>query len=307
MTTLPQLILLTRKPDASATRRFLEAGAARAAQFELHMLDAHELVLGMQDGVLSLCHPRVDFPQGRTVFIPRMGSLATDYAVYALDVIRRCGFPLLNPPEALTPLRCKFNALAQLAAAGLPVPDSLLLRSPADLPAAAAALGGYPLVLKFIRGSQGVGVILANGPDAVDSVLSAMNVVNYDVMLQRYYPRAARESYRVLVIGGSSRWAVRLHSNGDSFRSNHHLGGGAGPAELTDELAELADRASAAFELGLAGVDIVYRDDGTAMLLEVNAAPGFETIESQHGVDAAGAILDYTASLLGRESVSLKA
>ncbi|MCC7477301.1 RimK family alpha-L-glutamate ligase [bacterium] len=296
---LPQLILLTRKPEAAATRRFLEAAGQRSGRFELHMLDAHELVLGLQDGALSVSHPRVAFPPGRTVFIPRMGSLATDFAVYALDVIRRCGYPLLNPPEALTPLRCKFNALAQLAAAGLPVPDSLLLRSPADLPAAAAALGGYPLVLKFIRGSQGVGVILANGPDAVDSVLSAMNVVNYDVMLQRYYPRAARESFRVLVIGGSARWAVRLSSNGESFRSNHHLGGGAEPAELSDELAELADRAAAAFSLGLAGIDIVHRDDGSAMVLEVNAAPGFETIESQHGVDAAGTILDYCAGLAG--------
>jgi ribosomal protein S6--L-glutamate ligase len=296
---LPQLILLTRKPEAAATRRFLEAGAARAERFALHMLDAHELVLGLDGGKLSVSHPRVDFPAGRTVFIPRMGSLATDYAVYALDIIERCGYPLLNPPAALSPLRCKFNALAELTQTGLPVPDSLLLRSPADLPAAAAALGGYPLVVKFIRGSQGVGVILASGEDVVHSVLAALNVVNYDLMLQRYYPRAAQESYRVLVLGGQARWAVRLASNGEAFRSNHHLGGSAEAAELTDELRSLAERAAGAFSLGLAGVDLVHREDGSLMLLEVNAAPGFETIEACHGADAAGAILDHTLSLLG--------
>jgi ribosomal protein S6--L-glutamate ligase len=167
-----------------------------------------------------------------------------------------------------------------------------MLRTPNDLAPAVERLGGYPLVLKFIRGSQGVGVVLATEESVARSVLEALNLVQYDALLQRFYPEAQGSDTRVLVLGGAARWAVTRTSREGGFRSNFHRGGTAAARALTPEIARLAEEAAQLFELGLAGVDLIEGPHGP-LVLEVNGSPGFETIEHAHGVDVAVEILQY--------------
>ncbi len=289
------VVLLTRQPDNHAVAR-LSAAAARRTELALHVVDPHEYYLYLTGSLPQAVHPAPACDPAQSVLIPRLGSLATEYALAALDMLERQGARTLNSCAGLLKLRHKFLALAELAGAGVAVPDSVMLRAPSDLAPAVARLGGYPVVLKFIRGSQGVGVVFAPDASVAGSVLEALNLVQYDVLLQRYYPAAADHDTRVLVLNGRARWAVRRISPPDGFRSNLHRGGTPSALELTPPLAALAEQCARVFGLGLAGVDIA---DGSAgpLVLEVNASPGFATIETVYGADVAGAILDAALAL----------
>lgn len=266
----------------------------------LRVLDPHLLQLRVASGQLAALLPEagalLPLPQGCLV-LPRLGSLATEYSLAALAHLEQLAIPSLCGAAAIHALRHKFNALGLLARAGIAVPDSAMLRAPGELAPAVESLGGYPVVLKFIRGSQGLGVVYCADETAAQSILDALNYVQYDVLLQRYYPAAAQSDTRVLVLSGAARWAVRRTSLEGRFRSNFHRGGRAEPLELTAALAALAEASVLAVEqasgasLGLAGVDIIAGPGGEPLVLEVNASPGFETIEQAHGCDCAAQIL----------------
>lgn len=291
MDSIERLVVLTRQPESPGTLRLSEA--ARAARVPLELIDPHELYLHLEqsaDKPARAAHPRLGDDWRSTMVIPRLGSLSTEYALGALETLVRAGARSLNGQAGLWRLRYKFRALTELAAAGLPVPQTVMLRAPSNVEPAVEWLGGYPVVVKFLRGSQGLGVILAQDQATVQSVLEALNLVQFDVMLQRYYPAGGESDLRVLVLGGEPRWAVRRYSPPGGFRANYHRGGRAEAAELSPQLAELACRAAACFELGLAGVDFIEYD-GRALIMEVNGSPGFQTIEDSHHVDVAGAII----------------
>lgn len=335
----PRLLLLSRNPDAHGVHRLHEAGQARGgcALLDPHSIrlgvdggrlkawtgDARGAGFGAADslsayapegkssnstqvdgdGEQSISGLAVRYPDAidirQSVVIPRIGSTSTEYSLAVLEHLEAGGAKVLNPSAGVHRTRNKFNMLGYLAAAGIAVPDSVLLRAPAELGAVAEQLGGWPLVLKFIRGSQGLGVMVAADELAATSVLEALNFAQYDVLLQRYYPQAAREDIRVLVLGGQARWGMRRVASPGRFRSNIHRGGRAERIGLAGEhsaYARVAEQAAAVFGLGLAGVDIVDSDSGP-LVLEVNASPGFEKPEELYGEDIAGAIVDYALSL----------
>ena len=288
------VILLSRQPDNYSSQRFM--AAATRLGIPLELTDPHGYYLQLQGSLARITSAGNQAIHAGQIVIPRLSSLATEYSLAALRHLELCGAKPLNSYASLMRLRFKFTALGELAAAGLAVPDSEMLRSPSEIAPAVERLGGYPLVLKFLRGNQGVGVVYAADESTVQSVLEALNLVAYDVMLQRYYPEAAQTDIRVLVLNGEARWAVRRTSSGGRFRSNFHRGGSAEKLELTTGLAELAVKAADAFELGFAGVDIIESEDSW-LVLEVNASPGFETVDKVHNVDVAGEVLEGLAML----------
>lgn len=293
---MTQLIVLARQVDSHAVTRFAEAPLPAGAH--LSVVDPHTYYLELAGGAPQVSFGGKAVLSEPTVVIPRLGSLTTEYALSALEWLERAGAATLNSAAALLRLRHKFSALGRLADAGLAVPDSVMLHTPSDVAPAVAKLGGYPVVVKFIRGSQGIGVVYAPDESVVASVLEALNLVQYDVMLQRYYPAGARRDLRVLVLGGEPRWAVARRTPGGGFRSNLHRGGEAARAKPRKQTLELAARAAAVFELGLAGVDIIESKRGP-LVLEVNASPGFQAIELVYEEDIAAEILKYAASLAG--------
>jgi len=290
MLAMPTALVLTRQPDSYSAFRFMEAAKCHALPLEL--LDPHLLYLYVIDGQSQVALADRALAAAELRIIPRLGSTATEYSLAALELLEQAGARTLNPSSALFAMRNKFTALAGLSAAGLPVPESAMLRAPCDAAPVIERLGGYPVVLKFIRGSQGVGVIYAPDETVVTSVLEAMNLIQYDVLVQRYYPQAAQRDVRVLTLGGEARWAVERMSGEGRFRSNFHRGGQAQAVELPAEAVELAVRAAGVFGLGLAGVDLIEGPEGL-LVMEVNSSPGFETIEAVHGVDVAGEILRF--------------
>ena len=293
----PRILVMTRNPTGYVTGRLVEAAAGRS-DCELHLLDPHTLRLHLSAAGPHISHDSLELDPASCVLLPRLASLSSEFALYSLEMLEAWGIPSLSPFSGLSRLRHKFSALQQLAAAGLPVPDSVLCRNQSELQPAIDSVGGYPLMLKFIRGSQGVGVILAEREDVVRSVLDALNLMQYDVMLQRYIPEAATlGTYRVFVIEGRACFAAHLTPAEGRDRSNVHAGGHSRVQALTPELRELAERATAVFGLGQTGVDLVETQQGL-MLMEVNGSPGFEALEAVHGADVATLLLEAALRLL---------
>lgn len=296
---LPRILVLSRNPAAHGVNRLMEAAALRS-DCELHVIDPHTLRLHNSAAGPQVSHDQLNLSPGNLVLLPRIASLASEFALYCLEQLEATGVPSLSSFGGLSALRHKFSALTALTQAGIPVPDSVLLRNQSELAPAVDSVGGYPLVLKFIRGSQGIGVIVAEREDTVRSVLDALNAVQYDVLLQRYIPEAATlGTYRVLVIEGQARYAVHLTPAAGRDHSNVHAGGQARVQELTPQLAELSERATAVFGIGLAGVDLVEMQ-GELAILEVNGSPGFAQPEILHNADIASELLDAALHLLQR-------
>jgi ribosomal protein S6--L-glutamate ligase len=285
-----RVVVLTRQPDSYSCRRF--SAAARRLGINLELTDPHTLQLQLDHGAISATDAAGRDYAGVRV-VPRLSGLASEYALAALRQLELSGARTLNSHASLLRLRFKYSALGELATAGIAVPDTAMLRADggADVAAAVARLGGYPLVLKFLRGSQGVGVVFAPDESVVQSVLEALNQVQYDVMLQRLYPAAAESDLRVLVLRGKVLHAIRRRSQAGRFRSNFHRGGTAEPADPTAEQAALAVRAAELFGLGFAGVDLIDGGDGRDLVLEVNGSPGFEAVDQACGVDVAEDVL----------------
>jgi ribosomal protein S6--L-glutamate ligase len=287
--------IISRQPDSYSVQRFTEAASLRG--INLVLLDPHLVYVDLLNGVASAYVAGRELDFSKAALVPRLGSTATEYSLVVLDMLERVGARSVNSYASIMRLRNKFTAVAQLASAGVPAPDTAMLRTPCDIAPAVQRLGGYPLVLKFIRGSQGVGVVLAPDESVVISVLEALNLLQYDVLLQRYYPQAARTDLRVFVLGGEARWAVRRTSSNGRFRSNFHRGGTAQQERLGKAVAQLAEQAARVFELDLAGVDLIEGPEGL-LVMEVNSSPGFETIEQTHSADVAGVILEFALSKL---------
>jgi len=296
MTGVPRILVMTRNSGGYVTGRLVQAAALRS-DCELHLLDPHTLRLHLTAKGPRISHDELVLDPARTVLLPRLASLSSEFALYSLELLEACGIPSLSPFRGLSRLRHKFSALTRLALAGLPVPDSVMCRNQSELQAAVDSVGGYPLIMKFIRGSQGVGVILAEREDTVRSILDALNLVQYDVLLQRYIPEAATHgTYRVFVIEGRARFAAHLTPAAGRDRSNVHAGGHSRVQELTPPLAELAEQATAVFGLGQTGVDLVETPQGL-MIMEVNGSPGFEALEAVHGADVATLLIEASLRL----------
>ena len=290
------VLLLTRMPSGRSVTRLQEAAEGRT-ELRLLVLDPHTIRLHTGQAGTRISHDQLEIDPAGSVLLPRLASLSTEFSLHVLEQLEQLGIPSICPFDGLRRLRHKYSALLSLSEAGLPVPDSVMLRNQAELQPAVDSVGGYPLMIKFIRGSQGVGVIRADREDTVRSVLDALNLVQYDVLLQRWIPEAATAgTIRVLVIGGKARLAVHLVPAQGRDRSNLHAGGEARMFEMTTELAQLAEKSCAVFGISAAGVDLV-ESAGGLMLMEVNGSPGFEAPEELYGIDIAGRLLDSALEL----------
>ncbi len=286
---LPQLALISSTPDSHAVRRLAQAAAALGVDtvcYDTFGLQAH-----VGDAGLALSH------LGQPVCAPshaqlRVGLSTQTHGLMLARHLWAMGVKLDNPPQAMA-LACeKFASLAALSAAGLPVPPTVLVRDPAHLRTANPVTARFPVVVKLTHQSQGVGVMLAESRAALESLLDTLWLLQQPVLVQRFYPEAAGQDTRLMVVGGEVVAAViRTAPEGD-FRSNLHRGGRAVAHTPTPPEVFLALKAARALGLNVAGVDLLSTHDGP-VVLEVNAFAGFEGLEQATGVDVAGRMVKH--------------
>ena len=288
--------ILSRRSSLYSTRRLIEAAEARGHLVTIaDPLGCHLLV---ESGPPRVFHGATNLADNDVV-IPRIGASITDYGLSVVHQLESLSMPVVNSSNAIRQARDKLRCLQVLAAAGLPVPRTLLTRSPANVTRLLDAVGGTPVILKVMRGTHGVGVMLAETPESVESILETLWGMGQNVLIQEFVHESRGRDLRLLVVGQEVVGAMRRRAKGHDFRANIHRGGAGTFTRPTPQARNLALDAVAALGLDVAGVDLIETSRGP-MILEVNASPGFEEIEKRTSGDIAGAVIDLAESAASR-------
>jgi ribosomal protein S6--L-glutamate ligase len=290
-----KIIILSRSANYYSTKRLVqEAKHPRHQALVIDPLDCH---LSVKEGVFAVYALSGKFDlSGFDVVIPRLGIIGVDYGLLVVRQFELMENYVLNSSQSLSNAKNKFFALQVLAKAGLPIPQTMMVHNLQNIKEVVKKLGGLPVVLKLFRGSQGKGVILSENLSSLESILTAVWAIGYDIILQKYYPETRGEDIRILVLGDKIIGAMRRIPKKGEFRSNIHQGGKMKKVNLSHEEKDLAIRAVRVLGLNLAGVDIMRTSKGT-LILEVNGSPGFEGLEKITGANIARQIIDFATSV----------
>lgn len=224
--------------------------------------------------------------------IPRIGASITHYGLAVLRQFEMQGVFPLNESVAIGRARDKLRALQLLARAGIGLPVTAFAHGPRKAEEVIEEVGGAPVVIKLLEGTQGMGVVLAETDASAKSIIEAFSAANINILVQAYIQEAEGSDVRVLVVGGEVIGAVRRIGKTGEFRSNLHRGGTAVAAEISDLERSTAIQAAEVLGLNVAGVDMLRSKTGP-LVMEVNSSPGLRSIEQVTGIDAAGAIIAF--------------
>jgi ribosomal protein S6--L-glutamate ligase len=228
---------------------------------------------------------------GMDAVIPRIGTSVTDYGAAVIRQFELMGIHTATKSEALIIARDKLKCLQKLSASGINVPKTFIAGSVEDTPELIDRLSGIPVVIKLLESTHGVGVILAESRNAAISIVEAFSKFNQPVILQEFIAEAGGADIRAFVVGKKVVAAMRRQAEQGEFRSNLHRGASSTPIDLTSKEIEIVLHAARLMDLEIAGVDLLRSDRGP-LVMEVNASPGLEGIETTTGVDVAGAIIE---------------
>lgn len=227
--------------------------------------------------------------------IPRIGASVTHYGLAVLRQFEMQGVFPLNESVAIGRARDKLRALQLLARAGIGLPVTAFAHGPRKAEEVIKEVGGAPVVIKLIEGTQGMGVVLAETTASAKSIIEAFSAANVDIMVQEFVAEAAGSDVRAFVIGGEVVAAMKRTGKAGDFRSNLHRGGKAEPTELSADERDTAVRAAEVLGLNACGVDMLRSARGP-MVIEVNASPGLQGIEAASGEDLATRIISFLES-----------
>jgi ribosomal protein S6--L-glutamate ligase len=283
------LVVLSRNAKLYSTKRLVEAAVKRG--HEIRVIDHSKC-----DLVIEKKKPKVLYRgeeiTGVNAVIPRIGASVT---FYGTAVVRQ--FEMMNvftavESQALVRSRDKLRSLQILSRAGLGLPKTVFTNYSKDVERTLKEVGGAPVIIKLLEGTQGLGVVLAENKKAAVSVIEAFNGLKARVIVQEFITESRGEDIRAFVVDGHVVGAMVRTAKDGEFRSNLHRGGSAKVVELTLEEEIAAIKAANAMKLGIAGVDMLRSERGP-LIIEVNSSPGLEGIEMATGVDIAGQIIKY--------------
>jgi ribosomal protein S6--L-glutamate ligase len=289
------LLILSRKASLYSTRRLTEA--ARTRGHEVSVIDPLEFSL-----VVSRGRPQLFFrgaPAERfDVVLPRIGASITSYGLAVVRQFDMMGVPVLNHAVSIARSRDKLRAMQLLTKRDLDIPTTVCTKSTAYLDAALQLVEGPPAIVKLHQGTQGVGVMLAETRQSVQSTLESFWSLGQDIILQEFVAESKGRDIRVIVVGGKVIASMRRRAKRGEFRSNLHRGGDAeGLRKLSPRYARAAVAAAEVMALEVCGVDMLETRRGPR-ILEINSSPGLEGIERATQRDVAGAIVQHAESFL---------
>jgi len=290
-------IVTVRDETFHPTRRLAEAAGQRGHRVALiHPYRRWPVIAGGTPAIVG--GESGDKPD---VVLPRQGAQIGRSCMVLISHLRLMGIPLVNGPDAIRLASNQFLTLQALAAAGIPVPDTLFINATEGRHKVGDYAGGYPVVVKEINGHQGAGVSLAKNEAELNRIVQTNLHATQGMLLQKFISTTGRSDIRALVIGGRVAGAMLLRPPADDFRANFHLGANAAARTLTDSEAGVAVGAARAVGLDIAGVDLVADAEGRVSVIEVNYSPGFKGLELATGIDIAGLMVDYAAAVAGHD------
>lgn len=281
--------MLARSPSLYSHQRLVDAAVQRG-----HAID-----------VINTLHVHMNITSNRPMLrydgralplydavIPRIGASITHYGLAVLRQFEMQGVYPLNESVAIGRSRDKLRALQLLAREGIGLPVTAFAHGPRKARDVIEEVGGAPVVIKLLEGTQGMGVILAETEASAASIIEAFSAANVNIMVQEFIREAGGKDIRALVVGGEVVAAMERSGKKGEFRSNLHRGGRAVAAEINEEERRTAIRCAQIIGLNVCGVDMLRSHRGP-VVMEVNSSPGLEGIEKATGVNVAGAVIEF--------------
>ena len=284
-----KLAILSRAPRAYSTQRLRQAATERG--HDVKVLDTLRFAIDLSDH-----EPDLQF-RGRRLslydaVVPRIGNSITYYGTAVVRQFEQMDVYTPSTASGISNSRDKLRAMQILSRHGIPMPPTTFVRDRADVIPAIERVGGAPVVIKLLEGTQGIGVILAPQIKVAEAIIETLQSTRQNVLIQRFVKESKGRDIRALVVGDRVVAAMRRTAKGDEFRSNVHRGGSVEKVELDADFERIAVRAAQIMGLKVAGVDLLEGDEGP-LVMEVNSSPGLEGIETATKLDVAGAIVDY--------------
>jgi ribosomal protein S6--L-glutamate ligase len=287
-----KLAILSRAPNAYSTRRLREAAKARG--HTVKVLDTLKFSIEVEQGAPDLWY------NGRRLsaydaVLPRIGASITYYGTAVVRQFEQLDVYTPSSSNGIANSRDKLRALQVLSRHDIGLPHTAFVRRKQDVLPAIQRMGGAPVIIKLLEGTQGVGVILADSEKVAEAIIETLQKAEKNVLLQKFVGESSGRDIRAFVVGDRVVAAMRRTAQGGDFRSNVHRGGLAEAVDLDPVYRETAIRSAQIMGLKVAGVDMLEGKDGP-QVMEVNSSPGLEGIETSTQLDVAGAVIDFIES-----------
>jgi len=287
-----KLAILSTAPGAYSTRRLKQAAIERG--HDAKVLNTLRFAIALSHGDPDL-HFRSKMLSDYDAVLPRIGASITYFGTAVVRQFEQMDVYTPNTANGISNSRDKLRSLQILSRHDIGIPRTAFVRDRADVLPAIERLGGAPVIIKILEGTQGVGVILADTTKVAEAIIETLQSAKQNVLIQAFVKESKGKDIRAFVVGGRVVAAMRRVAQGDEFRSNVHRGGKAEPVNLDAEFQETAIRAAQIMGLRVAGVDMLESSSGP-QIMEVNSSPGLEGIEGATGLDIAGAVIDHIAN-----------
>ena len=284
-----RFVMLARNPNLYSHQRLAEA--ARDRGHEIDVINTLHVHMNITSSRPTLRYGGRTLPLYDAV-IPRIGASVTHYGLAVLRQFEMQGVFPLNESVAIGRARDKLRALQLLAREGIGLPVTAFAHGPRKAEDVIKEVGGAPVIIKLLEGTQGIGVILAETDVSAQSIVEAFSAANIDIMVQEYIKEARGSDIRAFVVGGTVVAAIHRTGRTGDFRANLHRGGNAVTAELTEQERATATRAADIMGLNVCGVDMLRSERGP-VVIEVNSSPGLRGVEQTTGVDVASLIVAF--------------
>lgn len=284
-----RIAILSRQATLYSTVRLVEAAMARG--HEVEVVDTLRCYMNIAAHKPSIHYKGKKLPDFDAV-IPRIGASITFYGTAVLRQCEMMGMFTVNESVAISRARDKLRSLQLLSRKGIGLPITGFAHSPDDTQDLIHMMGGSPLVIKLLEGTQGMGVVLAETQKAAESVIDAFSGLKVNILVQEFIKEAEGCDIRCFVVGGKVVATMKRQAKAGDFRSNLHRGGSGSVVKITPEERSTAVRAAQILGLNVAGVDILRSNHGPCVL-EVNSSPGLKGIEMTSGVDVASKIIQF--------------
>lgn len=284
-----KLAILSQDASLYSTRRLKEAAMER--DHEVHVINYLRCYMNITSHNPSVVYQGNPLEEYDAV-IPRIGASRTFYGTAVVRQFELMGVFSANESQAISRSRDKLRCLQILAREGIGLPVTGFAHATQDIDGLIETVGGAPVVIKLLEGTQGIGVVLAETHQAAKSVIEAFRGLEANILVQEFIKEAKGADVRCFVIGGKVIAAMKRQGGEGEFRSNLHRGGKAEKVKLTPEERSTAVRSVKAMGLRVAGVDLLRSNHGP-VVMEVNSSPGLEGIETASDIDVAGKIIEF--------------
>ncbi len=297
-----KLGILSREPKNYSTKRLVEAAKHRG--HKVTVLNTLKFALDLERQSPDLYYRQKPISHYDAI-LPRIGASVTYFGTAVVRQFQQMDVYTPNTADGILNSRDKLRSFQILSRHNVGIPATTFVKDKRDVLPAIERVGGTPIVIKLLEGTQGIGVLLAHTIESATSIIELLQSQKQNVLIQKFVAESKGRDIRAIVVGDEVVAAMRRVAQGQEFRSNVHRGGKTEMVELDDHYKEVAIRAARIMSLGIAGVDMLEGKDGP-QIMEINSSPGLEGIENCTHLDVAGSFIDHIASRVDYPEIDLR-